>query len=259
MTDDASCDLRTRSARIIRSITATASCACEPTLSKLPDRFLVELQVDRGNLNEKAYAVLRNALMSGRFQPGQKLLLRPLARELGISITPVREALLKLVSEQALTTDSSRSITVPVVSLQRFLEIRDLRIELEGRAVEAAVRRATVPDLTCLAALQSRLIEHRRHGRFLEALGINETFHFTVYRLARMPVLYRIIEGLWIQIGPVLTRLYNQVDAGSVELEHPHDVLIRAMRGRDVPAARLALAGDILWASRHLEGTLASE
>ena len=197
--------------------------------------------------------------MSGRFQPGQKLLLRPLASELGISITPVREALLKLVSEQALTTDSSRTITVPVVSLDRFLEIRDLRIELEGRAVEAAVRHARAPDLAALAAMQRTLIEHRRHGRFIEALGVNEAFHFSVYRLARMPVLYRIIEGLWVQIGPVLTRLYNQVDAGSVELEHPHDVMIRAIRGRDAPAARQALAGDILWASRHLEGTLAPD
>ena len=217
------------------------------------------LLVEKSNLNEKAYAVLRKALMSGRFQPGQKLLLRPLATELGISITPVREALLKLVSEQALTTDSSRSMAVPVVSLQRFLEIRDLRIELEGRAVEAATRLARAPDLSALTGMQRTLIEHRRQGRFYEALGVNEGFHFKVYRLARMPVLYRIIEGLWLQIGPVLTRLYNQVDKASVELQHPHDVMIRAMRQKDAPAARQALASDILWASRHLEDTLTSE
>ena len=217
------------------------------------------LIIEKSNLNEKAYTVLRQALMSGRFQPGQKLLLRPLANELGISITPVREALLKLVSEQALTTDSSRKVAVPVVSLQRFLEIRDLRIELEGRAAEAATRLARAPDLAALAAMQRTLIEHRRHGRFIEALGINEGFHFTVYRLARMPVLYRIIEGLWVQIGPVLTRLYNQVDNASIELQHPHDVMIRAMRQKDAPAARQALASDILWASRHLEDTLTPE
>ena len=217
------------------------------------------MTVEKTNLNEKAYAVLRQALMSGRFQPGQKLRLRPLATELGISITPVREALLKLVSEQALTTDSARKVAVPVVSLQRFLEIRDLRIELEGRAVEAATRLVRAPDLTALTGMQRTLIDHRRHGRFYEALGVNEAFHFTVYRLARMPVLYRIIEGLWVQIGPVLTRLYNQVDKASAELQHPHDVMIRAMRQKDAPAARQALASDILWASRHLEDTLAAE
>ncbi len=214
------------------------------------------LLVERGNLQEKAYAVIRQALMSGRFQPGQKLLLRPLAAELGISITPVREALLKLVSDQALVADSSRTMTVPVIGLQRFLEIRDLRIELEGRAVEAAIRHARAADLAGLARLQRSLIEHRRQGRFFDALGANEAFHFAVYRLADMPVLYRIIEGLWVQIGPVLTRLYNQVDRASVEMQHPHDVMILAMRNKDAAAARAALASDILWASRHLEGTL---
>ncbi len=194
--------------------------------------------------------------MSGHFQPGQKLLLRPLAKELGISVTPVREALLQLVSEQALTTDSSRSMAVPLVGLHRFLEIRDLRIELEGRAVEAAVRFARAADIAALAKLQRQLLEHRRTGDFLGALSVNERFHFAVYRLALMPVLFRIIEGLWMQIGPVLTRLYNRVEKGSIDSQHPHDLLILAMRRKDGPAARLALANDILWASRHLEATL---
>lgn len=214
------------------------------------------LSIDRGNLQAKAYAVLRKALMTGRFKPGQKLLLRPLAGELGISVTPVREALLQLVSEHALTSDSSRSLTVPVLSLQRFLEIRDLRIELEGRAADGAVRFVTPADLAELRLLQQRLIDSRRTGEFAEALGMNELFHFAVYRLARMPVLYRLIEGLWVQIGPVLTRLYNQAGAGSLDMQHPHDLVIRALEQGDGPAARLAIASDILWASRHLEPTL---
>lgn len=217
------------------------------------------LLLDRGNLHQRAYAVIRQGLMSGRFQPGQKLLLRPLASELGISVTPVREALLQLVSEQALTTDSSRSMAVPVVGLGRFLEIRDLRIELEGRAVEAASRLARAADIAALAKLQRQLLEHRRTGNFFGALSVNERFHFGIYRLARMPVLFRIVEGLWVQIGPVLTRLYNRVEKGAIDMQHPHDVLLLAMRRRDGPAARAALASDILWASRHLEATLEPE
>lgn len=214
------------------------------------------LSIDRGNLQAKAYAVLRKALMTGRFQPGQKLLLRPLADELGISVTPVREALLQLVSEHALTSDSSRSLAVPTIGLHHFVEIRDLRIELEGRAVDAAVRHAAADDIAGLQTMQRQLIEHRRQGRFAQALETNELFHFAVYRLARMPVLYRLIEGLWVQIGPVLTRLYNQAGTGSTELQHPHDLVILGLQRRDSTAARLALASDILWASRHLEPTL---
>jgi DNA-binding GntR family transcriptional regulator len=228
-------------------------------ISNPPPEQTDGLLLDRGTLQQRAYLVIRQGLMSGHFQPGQKLLLRPLAKELGISVTPVREALLQLVSEQALTTESSRSMAVPVVGLQRFLEIRDLRIELEGRAVETAVRFARAADIAALAKLQRLLLEHRRTGNFFGALSVNERFHFAVYRLARMPVLFRIVEGLWIQIGPVLTRLYNRVEKGSIDSQHPHDLLIEAMRRKDGPAAKLALASDILWASRYLEATLDPE
>lgn len=221
--------------------------------------FPETLSIDKGNLQAKAYAVLRKALMTGRFQPGQKLLLRPLADELGISVTPVREALLQLVSEHALASDSSRSLAVPTIGLQRFVEIRDLRIELEGRAAETAVRFAGTADIAELRATQRKLIEFRRSGQFAQALSTNEIFHFAIYRLARMPVLYRLIEGLWVQIGPVLTRLYNQAGAGSVDRQHPHDLMILALERRDGVAARLAVATDILWASRHLEPTLETE
>ena len=103
--------------------------------------------------------------MTGCFKPGQKLLLRPLAAELGISVTPFREALLQLVSEQALSADSSRSLAVPAIGLERFREIRDLRIELEGRAVEAAVRNTAESDL---AALSARAAQARNRP-----LGVN--------------------------------------------------------------------------------------
>ena len=217
---------------------------------------LEDLLLDTGTLHERAYAVIRQGLMSGRFQPGQKLLLRPLAKELGISVTPLREALLQLVCEQALTTDCSRSLAVPVVGLQRFLEIRDLRIELEGRAVEAAVGLARAADVAALAKLQRQLLEHRRTGNFCGALNVNERFHFAIYRLAQMPVLFRIIEGLWLRIGPVLTRLYNRVEHSSIDSQHPHELLLVAMRRKDAPAARLALASDIASASRRLEAML---
>lgn len=217
------------------------------------------LTIERGALNARAYAVLRKALMAGRFQPGQKLLLRTLATEMGISVTPVREALLRLVSEHALVADSSRTLAVPVLSLQRFLEIRDLRIELEGRATEAATRRASPAELDALVSIQEQLMQRRQDGLFAEALAVNETFHFALYRLARMPVLYRLIEGLWVQIGPVLTRLHDRMERPNPEFQHPHELIVRAMRQGDATSARLALAGDITWASRHLAAGLEPE
>lgn len=215
------------------------------------------LSIKKEKLHAQTYGILRKALMTGRFQPGQRLLLRPLADELGISVTPVREALLQLVTERALTSDSSRSLSVPVLDLQRFREIRDLRIELEGRAAEVAAKRATPAHVARLEQLQEELRAHRRAGDFGGALVTNEAFHFTVYGLAEMPVLYSIIEGLWVQIGPILTWLFGRVDTKSLD-KHPHDEMITAFRRNDGAAARHALASDILWAACHLEASLAA-
>ncbi len=215
------------------------------------------LSIKKEKLHAQTYGILRKALMTGRFQPGQKLLLRPLAEKLGISVTPVREALLQLVTERALTSDSSRSLSVPILDLARFREIRDLRIELEGRAAEVAAKRATTAHVAKLERLQEELRACRRAGDFAGALVTNEAFHFTVYGLAEMPVLYSIIEGLWVQIGPILTRLFDRVDTKSLD-NHPHDEMITAFRRNDGAAARHALAGDILWAAGHLEASLAA-
>lgn len=213
------------------------------------------MHVGRENLQARAYAVLRKALMTGRFQPGQRLLLRPLAEELGISVTPVREALLQLASEHALLADSSRSLIVPVLSLAEFREIRDLRIELEGRAAEAAARHVTAADLTGLEAAHTDMLRFRLDRDTHGALARNETFHFKVYALAGMPVLYSLIEGLWVRMGPVLTRLYDTIEPGSAQ-PHPHEAIMAALLRRDGGAARLGIAHDVMWASNVLERTI---
>lgn len=220
-----------------------------------PGGLSTDMHVGRENLHWRAYAVLRKALMTGRFQPGQRLLLRPLAQELGISVTPIREALFQLVSEHALVADSSRSLMVPVLSLARFREIRDLRIELEGRAAEAAARHAAPADVAILQDMHGAMLRCRLDRESHGALANNEAFHFKVYELAGMPILYSLIEGLWVRIGPVLTRLYDHIQPGSTQ-PHPHESIIAALARRDGGAARLAVASDIMWASSLLERTV---
>ena len=76
--------------------------------------------------------------MAGRYEPGQKLKLRDLAERLGTSVTPVREALARLVSDQVLVQIDHRSVCVAVLDLDGFDEVRALRLELEGKG--AALR-----------------------------------------------------------------------------------------------------------------------
>ena len=105
------------------------------------------------NLGKSVYAMLRDALAAGRFQPNDRLRIRELALQLGTSVTPVRDAMLQLVQEEALVLRSPRDFRIPVLSVARYLEIRALRLELEGLgAAEAAqaVRATAARPSQCL-------------------------------------------------------------------------------------------------------------
>src|SRR3546814_7922359 len=76
----------------------------------------------------EAYEALKQALISGHFMPGQKLTLRMLAEALGMSVTPVREAIHRLTAERALEGAANRSVRIPPMTRGKILELRDIRL-----------------------------------------------------------------------------------------------------------------------------------
>src|SRR3954454_3038071 len=95
-------------------------------------------QITRDSFRHQAYVAIRNSLMRSRLKPGHKLVARQVADELGISVTPVRESLLRLVSEHVLDMDERGTVIVPILTLERCVEIRDLRMVLEGEGAARA-------------------------------------------------------------------------------------------------------------------------
>lgn len=195
-------------------------------------------------LAEKVYARLRSALVGGRLVPGQKLVHRQLAQELGVSPTPVREALLRLVSEAALELDGRGVASVPRLHPDRYAEIMELRVMLEGRAAAQAARLASASDVAALRAIHARVMAARRDGDSAALLLENERFHFGVLDLARMPVLRRMVETLWTQAGPTITLLSGLPRPVSPD-GHPHDALLHALATGDAAAAREAMGRDL--------------
>jgi DNA-binding GntR family transcriptional regulator len=187
---------------------------------------------------------LRLQLMRSRFRPGEKLKLRTLAEELGVSPTPVREALARLVSEGALEQIDHRSARVPVLSDERLREVCELRCDLEGKAAERAAERAQAADADRLAEIHARMTNARVNGWMSEMLVENERFHMQLCSLAGMPVLLRMIEGLWLQCGPLNAGLQRMRFLHRPE-DHPHHEVIRGIRQKDGALARLAVQRDI--------------
>lgn len=203
-------------------------------------------QISRESLSQQAYVAIRQSLMRSRLRPGQKLIARQVADELGISVTPVRESLLRLVSEHALALDDRGTVMVPGVTLARCIEIRDLRMLTEGEGASRAAARATDAEIAALEQIHERYMATELEQNYEAALRENEAFHFTLCRMAGSRVLFGIVENLWIQFGPVLSYLYDGGRRPFHGRTHGHILVIEALRRRDPAAAREAIAQDIL-------------
>jgi DNA-binding GntR family transcriptional regulator len=163
-------------------------------------------QIGYSSLQEIAYERIRQALRRGTFKPGESLPTRTLAKALGISTTPVREALARLVAQNVLAVDSVNGTPyVPIITRELLTEIYELRSLLEGLAAEHAAQSITKEELAELARLWTRLTARSIDRE--EQHRISEEFQFIIYRAARQPVLLDLIQSVWLRSGLVLSLL----------------------------------------------------
>lgn len=199
----------------------------------------------RENLTSQAHGQLREALMAGRFWPGQRLRIRELAEAMGVSDTPVREAIMQLVREGGLEMRSGQSITVVRLSLSRYLELREIRFALEGMATEKATPLLTASDLSRLEELHADLVSAEARGDHEAATIANFHFHFLIYRTSRIIDLVSILESCWLRNGPLLKLLYPHAPPTYPGV-HQHLNIMEALRRRDAAAASAAIRNDIV-------------
>ena len=209
-------------------------------------------QIIKESVSQQAYGAIRNSLMRSRLKPGQKLVARQVADELGISVTPVRESLLRLVSEHALALDERGTVVVPILTLERCIEIRDLRMLIEGEGAARAAKLVTDTDINNLQSVHGRYVQTETGRNFGAALAENENFHFAVCRLAQSPTLLRVVENLWMQFGPTLSYLYDSQSRPFHGQKHGHVRVMEALQRRDGELARKAMRQDILIGGRAL-------
>jgi DNA-binding GntR family transcriptional regulator len=199
--------------------------------------------LEHDTLGGTVYHRLCEALVKGVFKPDDRLKIRDLAEQLGTSVTPVRDAILRLVQDNALVLRSARDIRVPMLTRQVYLEIRTIRVNLEGLAAERAAEIATPAQVGALGDILKRNEDALREGNLAVATELNQMFHFALIDVADMPVLRDILRRLWLQMGPLIADVYG--GAGRTMIDH-HYPLMDAMRRRDGPAAAAAIRTDIL-------------
>ena len=201
-------------------------------------------QLAHANLGKSVHARLREALAAGRFRPNDRLRIRELALQLGTSVTPVRDAMLQLVQEEALVLRSPRDFRVPVLSEARYLEIRALRVELEGLGAAMAAQQIDAAGLARLEQLLQANEAAIARQDLAGALQCNQAFHLGLAQASGMPTLKRFVDHLWMQIAPLIAAGYAAFTP-TMRVGH-HRAIVDALHARDGAAARLAMQSDIL-------------
>lgn len=212
-------------------------------------------EVGRESLTTKVYDELRNGLMEGRFWPGYRFKIRELALAMNVSETPCREALMQLVRERVLDMDAGRSISAAPLTLAQYLELRGIRLILEGMAGEAAARHITAAELRHVVECHKALMRATEERDWPAAVRTNWQFHHAVYSAARMPELLALIEGIWLRNGPMLNLQYPDA-APAYEGEHQHLNVIAGLRERDPDRVREAIRNDTLEGGRKFVALL---
>jgi DNA-binding GntR family transcriptional regulator len=197
---------------------------------------------ERTTLDDRVYLELREQIMSGRLRPGDSLSIRTLARLLDVSPMPVRTALRRLADEGALDGRPNRNFTIRILAPEEFREILELRLLLEGTAAERAAEALRPADVARLRSINARM--YREEPFDAETfLNLNRQFHFLIYGATKAPLTMRLIESLWLQIGPLLNLVMN--DNGTRHGEAIHEAALTAAERGDGPELRRAIVTDI--------------
>jgi DNA-binding GntR family transcriptional regulator len=163
----------------------------------------MEPPIDKRTFRTRAYLCLRERIMAGELLPGETITLRGLAADLGVSVAPVREALVQLESEKVVLRRDNRDYRVNTLSRQQLDEVFEIRRLLETRLADSACRLRPEGAAEEAARIFRAMREARGDAKLF--VFLNRDLHFHVYGCAGLPILLEIVSGLWARIGPYLS------------------------------------------------------
>ncbi|SEQ14603.1 DNA-binding transcriptional regulator, GntR family [Thalassovita taeanensis] len=193
--------------------------------------------------HDRVYRGLRTRIMHGDIPPGQALTLRGIGREFGVSMTPAREAVRRLVAEGALTLSASGRVATPELSNERIEELAALRSLLEVELASRALPRAHMALIERLQTINGTVADMVARQDAVGYIRTNLEFHRALYLRAQAPAMLAMAETVWLQLGPTMRALYGRLR--QKEPPHFHRLIIAALKAGDEPGLRLAVRSDV--------------
>lgn len=201
--------------------------------------------------NAYAYEEVRQRILMGTLEQGQPLAQSQLAEELGVSLTPMREALRRLDAEGLVYIDAHKNARVATLSAAEARHLFEVRERMDPMAAALAAERRTPEDIARIKETAARLTP-LADDTDLDALAAHREFHRAIYTASHNDLLINLLEGLWDkadryrQVG-LKTRKDSAADRKRVDKEHAR--ILRAVVAGDAAMAESSML-------EHVQGSL---
>lgn len=213
---------------------------------KVPERRLLPVNLDSYKpLRELVLEAIREAIINGHLKPGERLMEIQMAEELGVSRTPIREALRKLELEGFIVMIPRKGAYVADISIKDIADVFEIRASLEGLAAALAAERITDEELEFMERCLVVKAEAIANADFDKLVDIDARFHESIYKASRNERLWAIINNLREQIQRLRMTSLSVPGRMSQSLKE-HRAIVEAIQSRDINLARQA-------AQEHIE------
>jgi len=206
-------------------------------------------------VHQAVYEGLRDRILFGELAPGQAVTIQGLCDDMGAGMTPVREAIRRLIAEGALQLRGNRRVQVPLLTPSGLQELNFMRKSLEGELTRQATPKLTQGQLDTLKEIDSDLNRAISEGDIGAYLTRNYTFHVTLYSSADKPIILSTVRRLWLRFGPSLRVVCGRY--GTMNLPDKHAELLAALACADTEAAVRAVHQDIEQGMSQIRAVLA--
>ena len=198
--------------------------------------FSMELDGDLP-LREVVFNTLRRAILKGELKPGERLMEIALAERLGVSRTPIREAMRKLEMERLVIMIPRRGAQVANITEKDLNDVLDVRIALENMVIEKACQYMTEEEMDLLMQAAEQFRNMLEQGNLIELAEADVAFHEIIYKAAHNDCLNQVINNLREQIYRYRMEYLKEEDMRKV-LVKEHEEIYQSIRNRDVKRAQ---------------------
>lgn len=204
--------------------------------------------------HELVYQRLRSQILFGEMAPGQAVTIQGLAESLAAGMTPVREAIRRLISDGALVFQGNRRVSVPLLTAADAEQLIYVRKSIESELARRATSRMRPADLVRLDGIDRAVDAAISAGDVAGYLQRNYEFHAAIYAVADASIMADLADRLWLRFGPSLRVVCGRF--GTQNLPDRHKDMLAALGRGDAEAAAKAMRQDVEQGMQMVAGVL---